>query len=143
MLLHIHVIVKVKVSSDTTQYPILRAALYYLADLFNQTPFLHLETFGHAAINSQRLLVHIHSPLYVTRYSVIQLSELDQCRVKKSAQRFTPQRWIRIRVLLVKNPKFYPCATVVQHVHVFSMCQRRYHIENNILYICKWTIGRN
>ena len=40
------------------------------------------------AINLRRLLVHKYSPLSIARYSFIQLSELEQCRVKKLARGF-------------------------------------------------------
>ena len=47
-----------------------------MADLFTQTP--------------SRLLweASTYPPLSITRYSFIQLSELEQCRVKKLAQGF-------------------------------------------------------
>ena len=39
--------------------------------------------------NARRLLIHIRYPqLSIARYSFIQLSELEQCRVKKLAQGF-------------------------------------------------------
>ena len=67
-----------------------RFTLYSLADLLNRTPSRLLrEAFSNAAINSQRLLVHMYSPLSVSRSSFIQLSELDQCKVKKFVQGFT------------------------------------------------------
>ena len=62
-----------------------RFTLYSLADLFNRTPSRPLwEAFSHVTINSQKLLVHIHSSLSIARYSFTQLSELEQCRVKKN-----------------------------------------------------------
>ena len=42
----------------------------------------------YATINARRLLVHIYPPLSIARYSFIQLSELEQFRVKKLAQGF-------------------------------------------------------
>ena len=36
----------------------------------------------------RRLLIHKYSPLSIARYSFIQLSELEQCRVKKTCPRF-------------------------------------------------------
>ena len=64
--------------------------LYCLADLFNQTRSRLLwEAFSHAAINSQWLFVNKYSPLSIARYSIILLSELEQCRVKKRLQGFT------------------------------------------------------
>ena len=83
--------------------------LYPLADLLNQTPSLLLwEAFSHVVINSQKLLVHIYSPLSIAMYSFLQLSELGQCRVKKLAQGFTRQHRIRTQVLLVKSLMLYP-----------------------------------
>ena len=88
-------------------------ALYSLADLFNRRPsWLLWEAFSHAAI-LRRLLVHKYSSLSIARYSFIQLSELEQCRVKKLAQGFTWQHRIRTWVLLVESPMLYPWATVL------------------------------
>ena len=42
----------------------------------------------YATINARRLLVHISTTVYSQVYSVIQLRELEQCRVKKIAQGF-------------------------------------------------------
>ncbi len=41
----------------------------------------------YAAINARKLLVHIHH-LSIARYSSIQQSELEQCRVKKPSHGF-------------------------------------------------------
>jgi len=50
-----------------------------------------------------------YPPLSIARYSYTQLSELEQCRVKKLPQGFnTAASRIRTRVLIVKSPKFYP-----------------------------------
>ena len=88
--------------------------LYSLADLFYQKPSRLLwEAFSHAAINSQRLLVHIYSPLSIARYSFMQLSKLEQCWLKKFAQGFTRQHRIRIWVLVVESPMLYPWATAL------------------------------
>ena len=75
--------VKVKVSSYIAQYPVLRTAqstLHFISrtDLFIQTP-------------SQLLWEassHMLQLMSIARYSFIQLSELEQCRVKKLAQSF-------------------------------------------------------
>ena len=80
-----------QVSSYIVQYPILRAVqsaftLYFLANLFNQTPSQLLWE------ASSRLLQLMHEdctytypPLSIARYSLIQLGELEQCRVEKLA----------------------------------------------------------
>ena len=82
---------KVKVRFYIAQYPVLRTAqsalLHFtsLADLFTQTPSRLLwEASNHMLkLICERLLVHI---VTTARYSFIQLSELEQCRVKKCAQ---------------------------------------------------------
>ena len=48
---------------------------------------------------------YTYPPLSIARYSFIQLSELEQCRVKTT---LTPQHRIRTRVLEVESPKLYP-----------------------------------
>ena len=89
-----------------------RYILYSRADLFNHTTSRFLwEAFSHTAINTRRLLVHKCSQLSIARYTFIQPSELEQCRVKKLAQSFTWQQRIRTWVLLVKGPMLYPWAT--------------------------------
>ena len=75
---------------------------YSLADLFNRTwSWLLWEASSHTAINTWRLFIYKHPPLFISRYSFILLSELEQCRVTKLAQGLTWQRMIRTRVLLV------------------------------------------
>ena len=51
----------------------------------------------YATLNVQRLLVHITTTVYMVRYSFIQLSGLEQCRLKKLAQGFNT-------VVQVSNP---------------------------------------
>ena len=76
------------VSSYVTHYPILRiaqSALHFISvtDLFNQTTSLGIiQPHAYAAINARRLLVSI------ARYSFIQLSELEQYKVKQLTQGF-------------------------------------------------------
>ena len=53
---------------------------------------------------------YTYPPLSIARYSFIQLSELEQCRVKTLPKALTPQHRIRNRVLLIESPKLYPCA---------------------------------
>ena len=49
----------------------------------------------------KKILYYINH-LSIARYSFIQLSELEQCRMKHFAQGLTPQHRIQIRVLLVE-----------------------------------------
>ena len=85
---------KVKVSFYITQYPILRIAQISLhftspADLFNQTPSQLLwEASRYMLPLMHEDCSYIYPPLSIARYSFIQLSELEQCRVKKLAQGF-------------------------------------------------------
>ena len=51
---------------------------------------------------------YTYPPLSIARYSFIQLSELEQFRVKNMPNVLTPQHRIRTRVLLVESPKLYP-----------------------------------
>ena len=96
--------------------------LYSLANLFNWTQsWLLWENSATTAINSWRLLAHIYSPLY----SFIQLSELEQCRVKQFAQGFTQQHRIRIWVVLVEILLLYLWATA-QSWHWIQQCRQRY-----------------
>ena len=60
----------------------------------------------YATISARRLLVH--PPLFIAGYTLIQLSELEQCRMKKLPKVLTPQDRIQTRVLLVATPKLYP-----------------------------------
>ena len=88
---------KGKASSYIAQYPVLRTVqsalhLATLTDLFNQTQSRLL--WGASSHMLQLLLVmgdgylYTYSPLSIARYSFIQLSALEQCRVKKLAQGF-------------------------------------------------------
>ena len=49
-----------------------------------------------------------YPPLSIARYSFIQLSELEQCRVKNLPKDLTPQHRIQTRVLFVESAKLYP-----------------------------------
>ena len=83
-----------KASSYIAQYPVLRtvqSALHFtsLADLFTQTPSRLLwEASSHMLQLMREGCSYTYPPLSIARYSFIQLSELEQCRVKKSAQGF-------------------------------------------------------
>ena len=78
-----------KVSSYIAQNPILRTA---------QSTFL----------GSIQPSATINARMSIARYSYIQLSELEQCRMIKHPQDFTLQHKIRTRVLLIESPKLYP-----------------------------------
>ena len=56
---------------------------------------------------------YTYPPLSIVRYSFKQLSELEQCRVKKLAQGFNAAARIWTRVLVVESPKLYPWATAL------------------------------
>ena len=79
----------VKASSYIAQYPVLRtvqSALHFtsLTDLFTQTPSQLLrEASSHMLQLIHEDCSYTYPPLSIGRYSFIQLSELEQCRVKK------------------------------------------------------------
>ena len=83
-----------KASSYIAQYPVLRtaqSALHFtsLTDLFSQTPSQLLwETSSHMLQLMRESCSYTYPPLSIARYSFMQLSELEQCRVKKLAQGF-------------------------------------------------------
>ena len=89
---------KVKVSSYIAQYTIFGIAQ---GAFYTLLPGRHVQTktisaslsFSHVAI-SRRLLVRKYLSLFIARYSFIQMSELEQCSVKKLAQGFTWQHRI-------------------------------------------------
>ena len=87
-------IVVLKANSYTAQYPVLgtvQSALHStpLADLFTQTPSQLLwEASSHMLQLIREGCSYTYPPLSIARYSFIQLSELEQCRVKKRAQGF-------------------------------------------------------
>ena len=106
---------KVKASSHIAQYPVLRtaqSALHFttsLTDLFTQTPSRLLwEASSHMLQLMRKGCSYTYPPLSIVRYSFIQLSELEQCRVKKLAQGFNTAARIRTWVLVVESPKLYP-----------------------------------
>ena len=64
-------------------------SLYSLPDLVSQTPSrLPWQEFSHVAINARKIFTHKYTPLFVVRYSISKLNELEQCRVKESAHVF-------------------------------------------------------
>ena len=83
-----------KVSSYIAQYPVLgtiQSALHFtsLTDLFTQTPSRLLwEASSHMLQLMREGCSYTYPPLSTARYSFIQLSELEQCRVKKLVQGF-------------------------------------------------------
>ena len=83
-----------KASSYIAQYPVLRtiqSVLHFtsLTDLFTQTPSRLLwESSSHMLHLMRESCSHTYLPLSIARYSFIQLSELEQCRVKKLSQGF-------------------------------------------------------
>ena len=85
---------KVKASCYIAQYPVFRtvhSALHFtsLTDLFTKTPSRLLwEASSHMLQLMREGCSYTYPPLSIARYSFIQLSELEQCRVKKLAQCF-------------------------------------------------------
>ena len=66
-----------------------RFALHFLTDLFTQTPYWLLwEASNHMLQLMREGCLYTYPPLSIARYSFVQLSELEQCRVKKLAQGF-------------------------------------------------------
>ena len=92
-----------------------RFTLYFLGrPVHSDTISASLGSFQpYAAINAQRLLVHISTTVYSQVLIFIQLSELEQCRVKNLAQGVSTAARIRTRVLVVGSPKLYPWATAL------------------------------
>ena len=107
---------KVKASSYIAQYPVLmtvQSALHFnsLTNLFIQTPARLLwEASSHMLQLMREGCSYTYPPLSITRYSFMQPTELDQCRVKKLAKVLTPQNRIRTGFLVIENPKVYPRA---------------------------------
>ena len=109
-----HLNKKSKGSSYIAQYPVLRTAQSALhstslTDLFTQTPSRLLwEASSHMLQLMREGCSYTYPPLSIARYRFIQLSELEQCRVKKLAQGFNTAARIRTRVLVVESSKLYP-----------------------------------
>ena len=85
---------KVNENTYIAQYPVLRtvqSGLHFtsLTDLFIQTPSRLLwKASSHMLQLMREGCSYAYPPLSIVRYSFIQLSELEQCRVKKLAQGF-------------------------------------------------------
>ena len=93
----------------STVFKTTQSALHFtsLAHLFNQTPSQLLwEASSHMLQLMCEGCSYTYPPLYVARYSFIQLSELEQC--KHLPKVLMPQHRIRTRVLVVKSPMPYP-----------------------------------
>ena len=106
--------VNVKASSYIAQYPVLRtvqSALHFtsLTDLFTQTPSrLFWEASSHMLQLMREGCSYSYLPRSIASYSFIQLSELEQGRVKKLAQGFNTAAQDSNPVLVVESPKLYP-----------------------------------
>ena len=116
-----------------------RFTLYFLADLFDQTTSQLLwKTHKHTAINARRLFLHKYPPHCKTKYSCIQLSELEQRRVNELANGSTRQHNIRTRVLLVERPQLqslsYSALTWLDEAkgaqYTYCCIFSSYHIHN-------------
>ena len=103
-----------KAGSYIAQSPVLRtvqSALHFtsLTYLFSQTPYRLLwEASSHMLQLIREGCSYIYPPLSIARYSFIQLSDQEQCRVKNLPKILAPQHKIRTRVLVVGCPKLYP-----------------------------------
>ena len=101
------------------QYPVLRtvqSALHFtsLTDLFTQTPSRLLwEASSHMQQLMREGCSYIYPPLSIAMYSFIQLSELEQCRLKKLAQGFNTTTQGSNLGSLVESPNLYPWAIVL------------------------------
>ena len=90
-----------------------QSALHFtsLTDLFTQTPSQLLwEASSHMLQLMREGCSYTYPPLSIARYSFIQLSELEQCRVKKLAQGFNCAAQDSNPFLIVKSLKLYPSA---------------------------------
>ena len=100
---------KANASSYISQYPVIRTAqsavqFTSLSDLFTQTPSRLLwEASSHMLQLMREGCSYTYPPLSIARYSFIQLSELEQCRVKKLAQGFNTATRIRTRALSLSH----------------------------------------
>ena len=98
-----------------------------LTDLFTQTPSRLLWEASSRMLQLMREgCSYTYPPLSIARYSFIQLSELEQCRVKKLAQGFNTAPRIRTRVIVVESPKLYHWATALYNYYtllsVYTWC---------------------
>ena len=118
----------VKASSYIAQYLILRtvqSALHFtsLTHLFTQPPpRLLWEISSHMLQLMREGCSYTYPPLSIVRYSFIQPSELEQCRIKKNLPKvLTLQHRIRTRVLVVESLKLYSWAMALYKVHTLSL----------------------
>ena len=72
-------------------------------DLKNYKPICLLSNFCKVLTK----ILYEYPPLSIARYSFIQLSELEQCRVEQFAQAFTRLHRIQTWVLVVESPNLY------------------------------------
>ena len=120
-----------KISFYIAQYPVLKTAqnaLHFtsLADLFNQIPS---QLIWEASSHMLQLMCdgcsYTYPPLSIARYSFIQLSELEQCRVTKLAQGFNTAAHDSNPGSLSRESEALPlgdCALRALCVHVRSAC---------------------
>ena len=88
-----------------------QSALHFtsLTDLFTKTPsWLLWEASSHLLQLMRECCSYKYPPLSIARYSFIQLSEQEQCRVKNLPKVLPPQHRIQTRVLEVESPELYP-----------------------------------
>ena len=133
------------------QYPVLwtiQSALHFtsLRDLFTQTPSRLLwEASSHMLQLMREGCSYTYPPLSIVRYSFIQLSELEQCRVKKLAQGFNtaaqdsnPGSRSRESEALLLNH----CALQIYRLHICPLCGifyflwHRHQIEGTTGFYC-------
>ena len=98
-----------KAGSYIAQSPVqtVQSALHFtsLTDLFSQTPYRLLwEASSHMLQLISEGCSYIYPPLSIARYSFLQLSDQEQCRVKNLPKILAPQHKIRTRVLVVECP---------------------------------------
>ena len=62
------------------------------------------------------IYVHEYPPLPIIRYSLIQLSELEQCRMSELAKGSTQQHRFRTRDLSFENPKLLPLSHNIRNI---------------------------
>ena len=115
-----------KASSYIAQYPVLRtvqSALHFatLTDLFTQTPSRLLwEASSHMLQLMCEGYSYTYPPLSIARYSFIQLSELEQCRVKKLAQGFNTAAQDLNPGSLSRESRALPLSHCAQHLVITS-----------------------
>ena len=76
--------------------------LYFPGRLFNETPSQPLWKVPTTLQLMREGFSYKYPPVSIARYSFIQLSELEQCRMNIFAQGLTPQHRLRTRVLLAR-----------------------------------------